>query len=613
MGKLVAKKKGTNKYKDGQEVKLNNSGMVGKVSFNKDGLYHVKFKDGSDGEFSENEISAIGDSTIQDSKYLGKTIKKDFGSLNSVKGLKDDETYDIRVEDRKVGGVVSAGQDGFIINIYNSKNELVGNIGSHPSKTGAEGMIKNHLGAPIKDSTELDVNDGYKVGQTLTVKLQGDPVKAKITGKNKAGYILQVLREDGSLLKPSKDNEYIRTAKELDEIKDGAPEPNKGGISQLGTGKMIAKKKTKVNDDWMTEQIENYLNKYPKAGFKTTYKTELGKKELIGTIARSTGLRTSFVEDYLTKKFDSTKVNDAMTAQEELFNVKMTQEERNSVITTINTEHSLNLPLGTEQLSLLRVQINTKIAGTNKEVDPSDYLVEFIERLEQECDSISLQQLEKHVYSNDKDIKKNMKTYGFTVKTIKDIDNYIDLANILGIDSRDLKTVDLETYVSTVFELLNDKDVSGVVELQLEYNRCLKAYNEKQCAETLEDLNEVETALGRQLTENKDIEVEEIAMDSEVTYDSVQFKVVGLFGTKVVLSDGVRTEVVEKVVLKQNLSDASNTGDITKLKQNIGDSVKAFVDYCVTNKQGGLLSAGISEELKKVLDAKTLQLVKDKL
>jgi hypothetical protein len=54
--------------------------------------------------------------------------------------------------------------------------------------------------------------------------------------------------------------------------------------------------------------------------------------------------------------------------------------------------------------------------------------------------------LEDHIYNNIDEIKSNMKDYGWKLKDISKIGNYYDLATLLDIDSRLLKTVDLEEY-----------------------------------------------------------------------------------------------------------------------------------------------------------------------
>ena len=69
----------------------------------------------------------------------------------------------------------------------------------------------------------------------------------------------------------------------------------------------------------------------------------------------------------------------------------------------------------------------------------------------------SLQNLEKDFYQNKKDILLRMNQYGFNSKSVKNIRNYYDLATILGVDSRELKDVDLQVYSDTLYSLLTGR------------------------------------------------------------------------------------------------------------------------------------------------------------
>jgi hypothetical protein len=74
-----------------------------------------------------------------------------------------------------------------------------------------------------------------------------------------------------------------------------------------------------------------------------------------------------------------------------------------------------------------------------------------------ESSEISLQDLEKYIWDNEKDIRKNMKTYGFKLDRIPKMKNYIDIASLLGIDSRKVKGVDLQAYTDLIYDLLSQK------------------------------------------------------------------------------------------------------------------------------------------------------------
>lgn len=70
--------------------------------------------------------------------------------------------------------------------------------------------------------------------------------------------------------------------------------------------------------------------------------------------------------------------------------------------------------------------------------------------------AFTLSKLEDYMYANEKEIRNNMRIYGFkTPKDVADIGNYIDFASVLGIDSRLVKDVDLDEYTSYLAGFLN--------------------------------------------------------------------------------------------------------------------------------------------------------------
>ncbi len=75
--------------------------------------------------------------------------------------------------------------------------------------------------------------------------------------------------------------------------------------------------------------------------------------------------------------------------------------------------------------------------------------------------TMSLKDLEDYFHENESDIRDNMKTYGFKLKDISKIRNYMDLASVLGADSRDVKNVDLAQYASTLSDLLMQEQYKG--------------------------------------------------------------------------------------------------------------------------------------------------------
>lgn len=71
--------------------------------------------------------------------------------------------------------------------------------------------------------------------------------------------------------------------------------------------------------------------------------------------------------------------------------------------------------------------------------------------------TMSLKDLENYFYENESDIRDNMKIYGFKLKDISKIRNYMDLASVLGADSNDVKDVDLRQYTDTLADLLKNE------------------------------------------------------------------------------------------------------------------------------------------------------------
>lgn len=69
--------------------------------------------------------------------------------------------------------------------------------------------------------------------------------------------------------------------------------------------------------------------------------------------------------------------------------------------------------------------------------------------------TMSLNDLEDYFYENEDAIRDNMETYGFELRDISKIRNYMDFASVLGVDSRDVKDVDLGEYASMLAGFLN--------------------------------------------------------------------------------------------------------------------------------------------------------------
>lgn len=97
-------------------------------------------------------------------------------------------------------------------------------------------------------------------------------------------------------------------------------------------------------------------------------------------------------------------------------------------------------------------------------------LIQLIKEVISESDDsyIDLSEFESHIIINIDDIKENMRRYGFELNEISDIRNYYDLANLTGIDSRLLQTVDLSQYSAMAQDLISqyvdeDYDADGEI------------------------------------------------------------------------------------------------------------------------------------------------------
>jgi len=69
--------------------------------------------------------------------------------------------------------------------------------------------------------------------------------------------------------------------------------------------------------------------------------------------------------------------------------------------------------------------------------------------------------LEDYIYENIEKIKDTMSDYGWKIKDIPKMRNYYDFATLLGMDSRLLKTVDLEEYTSYAYDIIKNEISNG--------------------------------------------------------------------------------------------------------------------------------------------------------
>lgn len=69
----------------------------------------------------------------------------------------------------------------------------------------------------------------------------------------------------------------------------------------------------------------------------------------------------------------------------------------------------------------------------------------------------TLNELEDYVLKNEAVIKDALAVYGWGLGDIKSIDNYIDLASVLGCDSMVVKDIDFKAITSFIYEILTDE------------------------------------------------------------------------------------------------------------------------------------------------------------
>lgn len=67
---------------------------------------------------------------------------------------------------------------------------------------------------------------------------------------------------------------------------------------------------------------------------------------------------------------------------------------------------------------------------------------------------ISIGDFQDWIYDNMRQIKQNMKTYGFKKRDIKKIKNHYDLSNITDVDPDLLQSVEIEVYTQLLDDLL---------------------------------------------------------------------------------------------------------------------------------------------------------------
>lgn len=87
-------------------------------------------------------------------------------------------------------------------------------------------------------------------------------------------------------------------------------------------------------------------------------------------------------------------------------------------------------------------------------LDLSVGLNESNKRRLKESGRFTINDLEDHIYKNIPEIKREMKDYGWNIDDIGKIRNYIDLANVLNIDSNKIKDVELKMYAEIAQDII---------------------------------------------------------------------------------------------------------------------------------------------------------------
>jgi len=112
-----------------------------------------------------------------------------------------------------------------------------------------------------------------------------------------------------------------------------------------------------------------------------------------------------------------------------------------------------------------RLYYNAAIESAKRELD-LDESIKPKRRLKEATDPdgneyFHINDLEDYIYENIEKIKDNMSDYGWKVKDIPKMRNYYDFSTLLGLDSRLLKTVDLEEYTSYAYDIIKNEISNG--------------------------------------------------------------------------------------------------------------------------------------------------------
>ncbi len=71
---------------------------------------------------------------------------------------------------------------------------------------------------------------------------------------------------------------------------------------------------------------------------------------------------------------------------------------------------------------------------------------------------VNLDNLDTYIIKNRDEVLKNLSTYGFDIEDVPNMRNYIDVASVLGLDSRLFKEVDLQYVTDIMYDILRDEE-----------------------------------------------------------------------------------------------------------------------------------------------------------
>ena len=201
-----------------------------------------------------------------------------------------------------------------------------------------------------------EIKDGFKVGQVLNIDWDG-PSRVVVT---KIGPKIWVTRIDknGNKLKGEENNISISPV-DLVSMLDSE---DKTISSKEDFSEYVKTVLKNAHGDKYDEGVANKIVE------DLVAEVESGDLDWGGAI----GKVTSSLGDSMVTEIP----------QELLFNQKLSQEEKNKVISKIATDTGFDIPAGIATYGELISTIETKSKGTDKIVNVDDYLVDYIDRLE---------------------------------------------------------------------------------------------------------------------------------------------------------------------------------------------------------------------------------------